>query len=328
MLAGVPVQVWSRSATTTDQQVADDADGRSRPVHLPRRRHARRGRSGSDIPDASCASRRARTSRSRFRRGRRSARTVIGSATARRSRSSDVSVRCPSLLRASSWSCRCGSRAGGVRSAPSARTPADGGARATASSGRPGTCRYLFRARLPVEAGYPYEAGGSPRIARAGPRALMTRRSTKGSASACGSRLTYANVMSTLAVFIALGGSSYAAVQLNGRDLRNASVPAKKLKPDSLTGRQIRERGASGACRRPASRTGCCGGFEATRQDLDAALPAGHVRDRGRVRRDRARVGAALRRRCDRLHGRSTGRPAGTGGAFRRIRSSGPRSPA
>ncbi len=31
------------------------------------------------------------------------------------------------------------------------------------------------------------------------------------------SRLTYANVMSTLAVFIALGGSSYAAVQLNGQ---------------------------------------------------------------------------------------------------------------
>ena len=39
------------------------------------------------------------------------------------------------------------------------------------------------------------------------------------------SRLTYANVMSTLAVFIALGGSSYAAVSLNGRDLKHRSVP-------------------------------------------------------------------------------------------------------
>ena len=29
-------------------------------------------------------------------------------------------------------------------------------------------------------------------------------------------RLTYANVMSTLAVFIALGGSSYAAIKVSG----------------------------------------------------------------------------------------------------------------
>ena len=54
-------------------------------------------------------------------------------------------------------------------------------------------------------------------------------------------RLSYANVMSTLAVFIALGGSTYAAVQLDGRDIRDASIPAKKVKPNSLTGRQIRE---------------------------------------------------------------------------------------
>ena len=42
------------------------------------------------------------------------------------------------------------------------------------------------------------------------------------------SRLTYANVMSTLAVFIALGGSSYAAVSLNGRDLKHRSVPGPR----------------------------------------------------------------------------------------------------
>ena len=55
------------------------------------------------------------------------------------------------------------------------------------------------------------------------------------------SRLTYANVMSTLAVFIALGGSSYAAVSLNGRDLRHRSVPGTKIKRNALTGVEIRE---------------------------------------------------------------------------------------
>jgi hypothetical protein len=54
-------------------------------------------------------------------------------------------------------------------------------------------------------------------------------------------RLTYANVMSTLAVFIALGGSSYAALKINGRNIENRSIPAKKLKRNSITGREVRE---------------------------------------------------------------------------------------
>jgi hypothetical protein len=54
-------------------------------------------------------------------------------------------------------------------------------------------------------------------------------------------RLTYANVMSTLAVFIALGGSSYAAVKLNGSSIKNHTIAGKKLRHDTLTGRQIRE---------------------------------------------------------------------------------------
>lgn len=54
-------------------------------------------------------------------------------------------------------------------------------------------------------------------------------------------RLTYANVMSTLAVFIALGGSSYAAIKINGRDIKNRSIPGTKLRTNTLTGTQIRE---------------------------------------------------------------------------------------
>ena len=54
-------------------------------------------------------------------------------------------------------------------------------------------------------------------------------------------RLTYANVMSTLAVFIALGGSSYAAYSINGSTIKNRSIPGKKLRHNALTGVQIKE---------------------------------------------------------------------------------------
>lgn len=54
-------------------------------------------------------------------------------------------------------------------------------------------------------------------------------------------RLTYANAMSTLAVFIALGGSSYAALKINGRDITNRSIAGKKLRHNTVTGREIRE---------------------------------------------------------------------------------------
>src|SRR4051794_38059658 len=54
-------------------------------------------------------------------------------------------------------------------------------------------------------------------------------------------KLTYANVMSTLAVFIALGGSSYAAVTLSGKDLKHRSIPGTKLERNTVTGSEIRE---------------------------------------------------------------------------------------
>ena len=43
------------------------------------------------------------------------------------------------------------------------------------------------------------------------------------------SKLRFANVMSVIAVFIAIGGSAYAGTKLNGKKLKNNSVGAKKL---------------------------------------------------------------------------------------------------
>jgi hypothetical protein len=74
-------------------------------------------------------------------------------------------------------------------------------------------------------------------------------------------RLTYANVMSTLAVFIALGGSSYAAITISGTSIENRSIPAKKLKRNSITGKEVRE---SRLNRVPQARTAeRLGGFSA-----------------------------------------------------------------
>ena len=54
-------------------------------------------------------------------------------------------------------------------------------------------------------------------------------------------RLSYANVMSTLAVFIALGGSSYAALSITGSDIRNGSLTKRDLERNTLDGSRIKE---------------------------------------------------------------------------------------
>jgi hypothetical protein len=54
-------------------------------------------------------------------------------------------------------------------------------------------------------------------------------------------RLSFANVMATAAVFIALGGSSYAALTITGADVRNGSLTYRDLKKDTLGGARIKE---------------------------------------------------------------------------------------
>jgi hypothetical protein len=54
-------------------------------------------------------------------------------------------------------------------------------------------------------------------------------------------RLGYANVMATVAVFIALGGSSYAALTITGADVRDGSLTNRDLKKNTLGGRTVKE---------------------------------------------------------------------------------------
>lgn len=52
--------------------------------------------------------------------------------------------------------------------------------------------------------------------------------------------LSYANVMATLAVFMVLGGSAYAAGKISGSSLKNNSVSGKKLKAGSVSNSKLR----------------------------------------------------------------------------------------
>jgi hypothetical protein len=54
-------------------------------------------------------------------------------------------------------------------------------------------------------------------------------------------RLSYANVVATLALFIALGGTSYATLQLTGRNIKDSSLTGQDLLRNSVGGRPIKE---------------------------------------------------------------------------------------
>jgi hypothetical protein len=60
--------------------------------------------------------------------------------------------------------------------------------------------------------------------------------------------LSYANVTATLALILALGGTSYAAVTINGADIKRKSIPLNRLKGKPPTGARgpIGPQGAKG----------------------------------------------------------------------------------
>lgn len=53
-------------------------------------------------------------------------------------------------------------------------------------------------------------------------------------------QVTYANVMATIALFVALGGSSYAALSIGTRQIRNNSVRSVDVRNGTLRGLDIR----------------------------------------------------------------------------------------
>jgi hypothetical protein len=55
-------------------------------------------------------------------------------------------------------------------------------------------------------------------------------------------RITYANTMATLAVFIALGGSSYAALKVTGKNVKDESLTGADIRNGSLKSKDIDNR--------------------------------------------------------------------------------------
>src|SRR5436309_14627193 len=61
-------------------------------------------------------------------------------------------------------------------------------------------------------------------------------------------RLTYANVMSSIAVFFVLGGgAAYAAKKISSHDLRGGSVTTAKIKRNAVTRSKIKAKAISTA---------------------------------------------------------------------------------
>jgi type VI protein secretion system component Hcp len=66
-------------------------------------------------------------------------------------------------------------------------------------------------------------------------------------------RLTYANVTSSVCLFIVLGGSAYAATSITGKDVKNGSLTGADVKDRSLSARDFK---AGEVPRRPVGPTG------------------------------------------------------------------------
>ena len=54
-------------------------------------------------------------------------------------------------------------------------------------------------------------------------------------------RMTFSNVVAVIALFIALGGSAYAAAKFSGKQIKPKTIPANRIKPNSLTSSQIKD---------------------------------------------------------------------------------------
>jgi hypothetical protein len=53
-------------------------------------------------------------------------------------------------------------------------------------------------------------------------------------------------LISCLALFLALGGTVYAASKINGKQIKPKSIPGNRIKPGSITGTQVKKQSLTG----------------------------------------------------------------------------------
>lgn len=68
----------------------------------------------------------------------------------------------------------------------------------------------------------------------------MTPRQSTSRLASIRRHLTFANAMASIAVFIALGGGAFAAVQVNGKNIKAHSIAGKKLKNNTIAGKKLK----------------------------------------------------------------------------------------
>jgi hypothetical protein len=104
-------------------------------------------------------------------------------------------------------------------------------------------------------------------------------------------RLTYANVMATIAVFIALGGSSYAALKVTSRNVPKDALTGADIK--NLTGKDVRNNSLTGADVKNLTSADVSDGKLLAEDFAPGQLPKGDKGDRGE-RGEQGAPGAAL----------------------------------
>jgi len=87
-------------------------------------------------------------------------------------------------------------------------------------------------------------------------------------------RLSYSNVMATLAISVALGGTSYAAITITGKNVKNGSLTGADIKKHSVQLNRLIGRLTAGA-RGPMGDTGPKGdtGLQGPKGDPGQAAP-------------------------------------------------------
>jgi hypothetical protein len=92
------------------------------------------------------------------------------------------------------------------------------------------------------------------------------------------SHLSFANVMSMIAVFAVLGGSAFAvSKKINGKKIKKASIAGSKLKKDTVTGDKINESTLVGVTKCPTGAPNrannvCFGSQQPVSTDWDVAM--------------------------------------------------------
>lgn len=99
---------------------------------------------------------------------------------------------------------------------------------------------------------------------------------------------SHATVVAYLALFVALGGSGYAAVTINGKNVKRSTITGRAIKDGSVTGRDV----GNGTLRGSDLRRNSIGGREVNELALSKVLSAGSA-DRAATAESAARASTA-----------------------------------